>query len=145
MKAHANTSQKIANKETKVSKLFWKNWNVGGKLIFLSTCAAIASMFGKWADIGFTSRSGFSENMYLLLIFYIYPIIVLFENRKIKIVWGLLCSIASLALNLAYLNYNQIVFLNKRIITSAGGAWLFFIASAALTVGVVVYSFQKRD
>ncbi len=66
----------------------FKEWNFGGKLIFISTILAIISLFMNWVDAGILRVSGFQQQGYLLLIFYIYPVYKLLKGTKLNKVLG---------------------------------------------------------
>lgn len=51
------------------------NWNVGVKLIFISTVIGILSLFMKWVDMLILSATGFQQQGYLSLILYIYAVV----------------------------------------------------------------------
>lgn len=120
-------------------KFDWKNWNMGGKVIFVAACVAIGSMLMKWVDIGIVSQSGLSQGTFLFLVLWVYPLLMLFQNKDIHQVWGLGCSIASVIATLAYISSKSVDFLGEAVNASASGAYLFLIASIALTVGIVKY------
>ena len=118
----------------------WKNWNLGGKVIFVAACVATASMLMKWVDIGIASRSGLSELAFLFLGLWIYPVIMLFKNKEIKLIWGLVCSISSLVLTIAYISSTTAEVFGETVNAASTGAYLFLLASIALIVGVVKYA-----
>jgi GYF domain 2 len=120
-------------------KFDWKNWNVGGKVIFVATCASTISMFMNWVDIGFASQSGLTQGAFLLLVFYIYPALRLFQNKSIQKGWGFACAILSVICAIIYINSKSIEFFGKTINAASTGAWLFLLASVALIVGIFKY------
>ena len=109
------------------------------KIIFVAACVAIVSMFMKWVDVGIASRTGLTQATVLLLGLYVYPVLMLFKNNSIKRVWGLVCSITAVVLTLWYINSQSVEFLGEKISAVGPGAWLFFLASIALIVGVIKY------
>jgi len=84
-------------------KFDWKNWNLGGKVIFVAGCVAIISMLMKWVDIGIASQSGLSQGAFLFLGLWVYPLLMLFKNKSINRLWGLVCSIASIVITIGYM------------------------------------------
>ncbi len=71
-------------------------WNKGGKMIFIATCLAILSLFMTWVDIGFARASGFQQDGYIFLVFFIYPVYKLLREKPMNKVIGLLSSIFSI-------------------------------------------------
>ena len=121
-------------------KFDWKNWNVGGKVVFVLGCVAIVSMFMKWVDIGIVSQTGLSQGAFLFLGFWVYPLLMLFSNKSMSRVWGLVCSIASVVVTIGYISSKSIEIFGETANVAATGAWLFLLASIALIVGVIKYS-----
>jgi hypothetical protein len=135
-------SPKIKKGKIKEIKFDWKNWNFGGRIIFVAGCVAMTSMFMKWVDIGIVSQTGFSQGTFILLGLWVYPILMLFKNKVIHQVWGLVCSITSVVLSINYIASKSVdVGLNRVIMVNvaATGAYLFMLASIALIVGIVKY------
>ena len=120
-------------------KIEWQKWNVGGKTIFVALCSAVASMLMNWVDIGFVSQSGLSQGAFMLLAFWIYPSIILFNQRPINKLWGGLSSLGSVLSACGYISSKSIELFGETLNASAGGAYLFLIASIALLVGVLKY------
>jgi hypothetical protein len=120
-------------------KFDWENWNLGGKIIFVASCAAMVSMFMDWVSIGFVSQSGLTQGAFLFLVLWIYPVLMLFKNKSISRTWGLICSIASVVLTIAYISSKSIELFGKTINAAATGSWLFLLVSIALIVGVIKY------
>jgi len=118
----------------------WKNWSIGGKIIFVSICVSAVSMFMKWVDIGIASQSGLSQGTFLFLGLYIYPFIMLFKNNPIKRSWGLICSSTAVALALWYISSKSVEMFGQTINAAASGAWLFLLSSIALIVGIIKYT-----
>jgi hypothetical protein len=126
-------------------KFDWKNWNLGGKIIFVAACVATLSMLMKWVDIGFASQSGLTQGAFLFLGLWIYPVIMLFKNKNIQRIWGLACSICSVVFTLGYISSKTIEIFGETANVAATGAYLFLLASIALIVGVVKYTPSVHD
>jgi hypothetical protein len=135
----------ITTNPSGTQKHFWENWNWGGKDIFAAACVATASMFMKssmfmkWVDIGFVSQTGLTQETFLLLGLWIYPVFMLFKNKPISRAWGLTCSIASAAFTGFYISSKSLELFGNTINVASTGAWLFLLASIALVVGVIAY------
>ena len=104
-------------------KFDWKNWNLGGKIIFVAACVATVSMLMKWVDIGFASQSGLSQEAFLFLGLWIYPVIMLFKNKNIQRIWGLVCSICSVVFTLGYISSKTIEIFAEKIKNSKTILW----------------------
>jgi hypothetical protein len=126
-------------------KLDWKNWNIGGKIVFISTCVSTVSMFMKWVDIGIVSQTGLSQMAFLFLILYVYPVLMLLKNKPIKKLWGITCSIVAVGLAIWYISSKSIDLFGETANAAASGAWLFLLSSIALIVGVVKYTPYGQD
>lgn len=120
-------------------KFDWNNWNTGGRIIFVASCAAVVSMFMNWVDIGIASQTGLSSGTVLLLGLYIYPVLKLFKNEPIHKTGGIACAAISVACAIFYINAQSIGFFGHSVNAAAGGAWLFLIASGGLVAGVIQY------
>ena len=121
-------------------KFDWKNWSLGGKVIFVAACVATASMLMKWVDVGIASQSGLSQGAFLFLGLWVYPVLMLFKNKNIHRIWGLVCSICSVVFTLGYISSKSIEMFGQTVNAAATGAYLFLLASIALIVGVVKYT-----
>ncbi|MFO7991310.1 MAG: hypothetical protein R6U61_03330, partial [Thermoplasmata archaeon] len=62
----------------------FKEWNIGGKLIFISTVIAILSLLFTWIDSGDQSEIGFLQVGSLFLAAYIYPFFVLAQDKHMN-------------------------------------------------------------
>jgi len=123
----------------------WKSWSVGGKIIFVASCAAVVSMFMAWVDIGILSQSGLSQGAVFFLGLYVYPVVMLFKNKPINKGWGLACSIGSVALGIGYIAWKTVEVFGTVVCFAGSGAWLFLLASIALIVGVAMYAPPGRS
>ena len=120
-------------------KFDWKNWNIGGKVIFVAACVATASMLMKWVDVGFVSQSGLSQGAFLYLGLWVYPVLMLFKNKSIHRVWGVVCSSASVVSTLIYISSKSVEIFDETVNAAATGAYLFLFASIGLIVGTIKY------
>ena len=120
-------------------KFDWKNWNVGGKIIFITTCVSVFSMFLKWIDIGIKSETGFEQEAFFLLALYIYPNIMLFKNQKIKRTLGLSFAIINIILCIWYYQSNALLIFGTEVNTTATGAYIYYISSIIFLIGILKY------
>lgn len=137
--------KKLSARNGQKVKFDWKNWNIGGKIIFISSCVSTVSMLMKWVDIGIASQTGLSQMTFLFLGLYVYPVLMLFKNNPIEKLWGIPCSIAAVGLAIWYISSKSIELFGNTANAAASGAWLFLLSSIALIVGVVKYTPYSQD
>jgi len=121
----------------------WKDWNLGGKIIFCSACVAIVSLLMKWVDLGVFSQNGFAQQGYFLLVCWIYPLFVLLKDKKMNVFGGMISSVIAIVVMIVYISskgineeiFGEVIDVN----VAAAGAWLFLFASVALLIGVVKF------
>lgn len=117
----------------------FKEWNLGGKLIFISTILAILSLFMSWVDAGIVRASGFQQQGYLFLVLYIYPVYKLLKGTKLNKLIGLICSTLSVIGSIAFLSSKSVDLMGTTVNAAGTGLYLFIIASIMLTVGIIQY------
>jgi hypothetical protein len=120
-------------------KINFSQWNLGGKLIFIAGCLAIVSLFMSWVDLGIVSASGFQQDGYLFLIFYIYPIYKLLKEKPMKKVLGLISSILAVIIGIIFMLSKSVDVFGTTVNGAGTGLYVFIIASIMLTVGIVKY------
>lgn len=120
-------------------KVDWKNWNWGGKTIFLCAIGATASQFFAWVDIGFASQNGFEQMAFLFLLFWLYPVIKLLKGRPSMKWLSVILSILSIISVLAYMEDKTISFMGMTKNASGMGAVVFLLSSIGLLVGAAGY------
>jgi len=120
-------------------KFDFKNWDLGGKIIFISSCAAVLSFLLPWVDIGIATRNGFSQGTFLLFILFLYPLIYLMQSKDIVKLWGIVLGALGIIITILYYASKSIEIGEQRGNASGSGVFLFLIASVGLIVGVVMY------
>ena len=121
-------------------KLDWKNWNLGEKVIFVSTCAALVSMLMPWVDVGIASANGVSQGAVLFLIVFIYPVWMLLSKRSIRLWGGVACGSLGILSAIAYIASKQVNLFGHSINAAAAGPYVFLLSCAALIFGIVRHS-----
>ncbi|MCK8825864.1 hypothetical protein [Fuchsiella alkaliacetigena] len=114
-------------------------WNIGGKVIVISTCIAFLSLFMTWTDIGIIRASGIESNGYLFLILYIYPFVKVLRNSEMKKILGIISSVLAILGSVFFILSNTIEIMGSFGNVSGGGAYLFLLASVILFFGVIKY------
>lgn len=99
---------------------------------------AVLSMFLTWADVGIARASGFKNQSWILLAFFIYPVLSnLTDTYMYKFV--ALFKVTTLnAFMIWYIAFRKVEIFGKEVDVVAGGAYLFLICSLAL-YGIVYF------
>ncbi len=116
------------------------NWNIGGKIICICTFIAIISMFLKWADILYAQNS-FSQRTFFYLVFYVYPILAVLQNRPYYKKWGLVFPVIAIVFSVFYIATTKGISLiyGIEIFAASTGAYVFMLSSIGLLIGVIKY------
>ncbi len=125
-------------------KFNYKKWNIGGKLIFISTVIAILSLLIPWIGGDARTESGLMQGASVFLAIYIYPFFMLAQDKsidkKIGVTIGSL-SIISPGIFLYYLSRDM----RLRILEIMDfGIILYIIAGIILLIGIVKYEKYHR-
>lgn len=125
--------------------LDWNNWSIGGRIIFVTSCVSVLSMFMPWMDIGIASQTGLSQGTVLLLGLYVYPVLMLLKKGPLNRLAGLACAVVAVVCSLVYIKSQTISFFGTSTNVAASGAYLFLIASGAFIVGVFKYQSSETS
>ncbi|MEO4053002.1 hypothetical protein [Solibacillus sp. CAU 1738] len=106
------------------------------KIILGASILAVISLFFAWIDIGFASASGFQQQGYIFLIFFIYPVYCIIKNIHINKIGGLLSAGLAILAILAFMKSKSGDFFGETINVAGTGMYVFLIASVLLAVGV---------
>lgn len=117
----------------------WSNTNIGGKIIIISTVIALISIFMPWIDMTISTSSGWQQLAFVLLAFYVYPILQVINNKSISLIWGSASSISAAVAAVAFMEWKTIPFEGVDLCFAGQGTYLFFVASVFLFAGVVKY------
>jgi hypothetical protein len=120
-------------------KCDWKNWDLGGKVIFVSACVAAASMLISWVDVGFARANGLSQGTFLFLGVFVYPVWMLLTNRCIHLYGGIACGAGGILCGIGYIGSKQFDFFGTSVNAASAGPYVFMLSCAALIFGVVMY------
>ena len=126
-------------------KVDWQNWNAGGKVIFVAACIATGSMILPWVDIGIASANGIAQGTILLLGLWVYPVLMVMQNKPMSKGGGLACAIGSVVLTLGYISNKQGSVGRISFDAAGAGAYIFLLASIAFIVGVAKYQPPAAD
>ena len=123
----------------------WSNTNFGGKLILISTMIAIISIFLPWIDKVIHYTTGWKEYAFVLLIFYIYPVLQVIKNKSLSLLWGSTTSIIPAVAVYTFMEYQTIHIEGVDICWAGQGAYLFFVACVFLFAGVLKYKASEME
>jgi hypothetical protein len=121
----------------------WGNWRLGGKLIFISSCTALLTMFMKWVDLGIASSNGFRQGAFVLLGLFVYPLVKLLKNDEVDKLKGVLCGAVGIVFAVIYIASNQLSIMGRRVNVSGEGPYIFIIVCSVLIVGVNKYQKER--
>ncbi|HQZ68013.1 MAG TPA: DUF4339 domain-containing protein [Planctomycetaceae bacterium] len=117
----------------------WAEWNLGGKIIFVSACVAVISMLMKWVDVGITSANGFTQGTFIFLGFFIYPVWKLLKQKPIRLYGGVGSAAGGMLCTMVYMSERTVSFGGRSASLFGAGAVFFFLACGALAFGVYKY------
>lgn len=120
-------------------KFNWRNWNIGGKTIFVATCVAVLSMLTKWVEFGPFYKTGLQQVSLLFLGVFIYPGFMLLRQQHINRIGGIACAVCGVVLAGWYISWKSGELLGRSVNLSGMGPVVFIFASIGLLIGVLKY------
>ncbi len=121
----------------------YRDWNLGGKLIFYSTLLAIFSMILPWIE-GDGDTLGYQQGATVFLALYIYPFIVLTMDKHFKTPLGYVNGILAVIIP-SYFLYYMAEEMAANLLEAAGiGILLFIITGILLFIGIHTYERYDR-
>jgi len=117
----------------------WSSWSSGAKVIFIAVCLAVMSLLMPWVDIGIASRNGISQGTFLLLLFWLYPVLTVLMNKTMQRWLGGIMGVVSAALTMAYIASKTTVLFGETRNFAAMGADAFMLSSLVMVVGCFMY------
>lgn len=117
----------------------WSTINIGGKVILVSTLIAIISIFMPWVDMVISTSNGWQQFAFILLAFYVYPVLTVIKNKPLSLLWGSISSIIPAVAAVAFMEYKTMLFEGVDLCFAGQGTYLFFVASIFLFAGVLKY------
>lgn len=121
-------------------KFDFKAWDLGGKIIFLSLCLAVLSLFFKWVELGFVSANGFSQQGFIFLVVFLYPVIMLLKEASINKVISYGCAIVGVIACIGYISSKSVDLFGTTINAASTGPYVFLVACIALGVGTFLHA-----
>lgn len=123
----------------------WSNTNLGAKAILVASLIAIISIFLPWVDLVIRHTNGFQEFAFILLAFFVYPVLSVIKNKPISLVWGSASSILAAVAAVAFMEWKTIPYQGVNLCFAGQGTYLFFVASVILFAGVLKYKASKLE
>lgn len=120
-------------------KFDWKNWDLGGKAIFISACVAAGSMLISWVDIGIARANGISQGTFLFLGVFVYPLWMVLTSRSLHLQGGIACGALGILCAIGYIGSRQFDFFGSSVNVASNGPYLFLLSCGGLIFGVVKY------
>ena len=113
----------------------FKNTSLGEKLVLISACIAILSLFMPWASLFGLSQNGFQQQGYILLIAFLYPVITILTGKQINYITGIISGVVGVIFMFIYMNSKHADLLGTSINATGTGAYIGLVATVILIVG----------
>jgi hypothetical protein len=115
-------------------KFNFSRWDLGGKLIFISTCLAFISFFFKWVEFAFFSENGFAQGAVFFILVFIYPLLMVLQEKPLNKIAGYICGVLGVLLGVFYIfsKSDNLFGINA----ASTGPYVFIISSLILIYGV---------
>lgn len=120
-------------------KFNFSNWDLGGKIIFISTCLAFLSFFFKWVDIGFVSQTGFGQDTFWFILLFIYPVVKVLQEKPVNKVAGYICAAVGVLFGIMYISWKSVDLFGTTINAASTGVYVFIVACVLLAFGTYKY------
>lgn len=109
---------------------------MGGKMIFIASCAAFISFFFKWVDIGFASENGFGQGAVFFILLFLYPFLVVIREKRMNKMLGYIMPVIGVVFGIIYVLSKRVDFFGSTINAASGGPYLFMAACGLLALGI---------
>ncbi|UNK18975.1 hypothetical protein MNQ98_02700 [Paenibacillus sp. N3/727] len=114
----------------------FQKWDMGSKMIFIATCAAIISFFFKWVDVGFVSENGFGQGAVFFILLFLYPFLMVIREKRMNKMLGYVMAIVGIILSYIYVLSKSVDILGSNFNAASSGPYLFMAACGLLLLGV---------
>lgn len=145
MASEKSKSKKIDEPMIRGLEFNFNQWNTGGKLIFISTVIAILSLLLPWIDGGIEREIGFQQGGSVFLAMYIYPFLMLTQDKSINKIAGTISGVLAILLPGYFLHYMSLELREPMTEIVMSGMILFLIAGILLLVGILSYQRYHRN
>lgn len=123
----------------------FNEWNIGGKLIFISTIIAILSLLIPWIEGDAEAEIGFLQGSSVFLAMYIYPFFILAQDKKMNNAIGLISAVLAVILPGTFLYYMSRELRQPMLAIISYGMMIFLLAAIILIIGVLKYVPYDRE
>ena len=120
-------------------KFEYNNWDIGGKAIFIATCASAFSLFLPWAELGMLTNSGWNMGAWWELVCFLFPLYSVLQGEKIGRIWRVIYGVVPILGCLQFIGSKSIELSGETKNLAGSGAYLCLFASFALCYGVFKY------
>lgn len=126
-------------------KVAFKNFNTEKKIIIGSLLIAIISLFLPWGNYDGKSVSGIIFGAYMLLALFLYPLIVLFLNKKLSKSISLFTAIVGIII-LIQIRAVEMLKIDGSMIRPTGmGLYVFIFSLIILILGINMYKVDPEN
>lgn len=123
----------------------FKNYNIGKKLIAFSLFIAIISLFLPWGYSDNKAICGIIFGAYMLLLIFVYPLIVLFLNKKLNKIGAMSIPIIGIIV-LIQIRTVEILKVEGTMIRPTGpGLYMFILSLVVLVIGINKYQVDPEN
>jgi hypothetical protein len=121
-----------------------KHLGLGEKIILGSALAALLSLFLPWVAMGILSSSGWNQQGYLFCLLFVYPVIGVFNVKRLNRIAGIICGVLALVISIWYIADKHYEIMGVTGNASASGLYLFAASTIGLIVGALKYKQQHH-
>lgn len=123
----------------------FKNLNLGEKLILISACIAIISLFMPWTSLFGLSQSGFQQQGYIVLVAFLYPTLTILMGKHINKILGIVSGGIGIIIMIFYISSKQADLFGASIDVTGTGAYLCIAATILLAIGSLVSTAPRTE
>jgi len=113
-------------------------YSSGGKLIFASFFFAVLSLLFPWNSTELGTLNGMEEETYLFLLFYLYPVYSVINNKHMDKVISSSFAVLATECNIAYI-YSHNINIFQPLSCNLIGPYLFFVCSLLFVFATCQY------
>lgn len=135
----ANTEVVTLQDESKPSLSQQTTGEAECKLIKISALLAFVSLFMNWTHYSYFSKTGTAYGFSALLLFWAYPLLMVWLNKPMNEVWAVRMSLLNIGIAAVFLfTASSYTIMNHEVNAAGIGGVLYFVAALLLFFGVMV-------
>ncbi|MDD3224808.1 MAG: zinc-ribbon domain-containing protein [Clostridium sp.] len=112
--------------------------SLGKKLVLVGAIISFISLFFTWVNIGIAQVDGFQQQGYIVLAAFIYPIVMILQNKRINIMFGIISLVVGIFIMFAMIESKSTTIFGSSVNVSASGMYIMIIGLIVSIVGVVL-------